>query len=510
MNMKLADSLGGEKYELDTSNYINYMVEDFNKDLSVILESLSILKQMPKDSYKWENLLNIQVSRVSSEEYARRSLKAIYWKKVFHRSNIEHFLSERDQKTWKEAFDVGNLMKEGYVELPEFNYSSVHCTVSSWYENSENYFIDRVDSVFDTLSSGHLTNHPNGFNRKMIFSNWCEKRWFSDDKGKIHSGGARKIHDLRSIIMIVNGLPIPDSSDNYNLLNDIPFKTKNEMDHGLWTMQIYKNGNVHIWVEPETAVLLNFYLAKKYPNILSTKDMPVKKKEKEYNYATTGISSDLNALLKAILAKQLNPESVQSDLKSEFMKYFGLPVAEFMQLDSIKIKTAIESIFKAGLPCVKAYQFYPTPNIILDEIKSQIGTLDETQKLLEPSAGSGAIAQLYPANFTCFEIYKPFVELLQAKGINAVEADFLKQDGLYEYDKVILNPPYSKNRCLMHFEHSFNFIKNDGEIYIVAPSGLKSKLENIASKFDRNLIELKKFDSCFTDTSIKTSLFLAA
>lgn len=510
MNMQLNADLEGEKYLLDTSNYINYMVDDYNKDLASVLEGLNIIKQMPKETLRWEGILNIQVARVNSEEFVRKSLKALYWQKVYKRSNIEHFLSERDQETWKNAFKSENLTKADYVELPEFDYETVRCTVTSWYESSETFFIDRVDSVFETLSRGHLTNHPNGFNRKMVFSYWAEQHYLNSEYGNVRSASHKKIHDLRSIIMVVHGLPIPDYGSTYDLMRKLPYKTKNNFDHGLWEMQIFKNGNTHIWIEPETAVLLNSFLAKKYPNTLSTRDMPVKRKAKEYSYATAGISSDLRTLLNAILLGSNSPKAIDRETNSEFEKYFGLPVLDFMQLDPIKRKTAVDSVLKTGLPCVKAYQFYPTPSVILDEIKAHIGEVAEEQKFLEPSAGSGAIAQLYPSNFTCFEIYKPFVDLLSAKGLNALEVDFLKRDGLYEYDKVILNPPYSKNRCLMHFEHSFNFIKNDGEVYIVAPSGLKNKLEAIASKFDRNFIELKKFNSCFEDTDIKTSLFLAA
>lgn len=510
MNVKLSENIGDKKYALSTNNYIHNMVDDFNKDLSFILKALSLLKEIPMESHKWQSLMNVSFSKANNELYAKKALKAVYWEKVFHHSNIEHFLSERDQKIWRKSFCEENLLKEDYIELPEFDYSSVQCTVSSWYENSENFFVDRVDSVFDTLSSGHLTNHPNGFNRKMIFSNWCEKMFFDSSKGRIRSWGMSKIHDLRAIIMIVNGLPLPERGSDYDLLRSLDFKTKIEFDHGLWTMQVFKNGNVHIWVDPETAVLLNSYLAKKYPNILSTKDVPIKKKTAEFSYSTTGLPSDLKDLLNSILNQNVSTAEVQKNTHQEFIKFFGLPVFDFMQLETVKVKTAINSILKTGLPCVKSYQFYPTPEVILEEIQSQIGVLDKDQKLLEPSAGSGAIAQLYPNNFTCFEIYKPFVELLNTKGISALNVDFLKQVGLYEYDKVVLNPPYSKNRCLMHFEHSFNFIKNDGEVYIVAPSGLKAKLEQIANKYDRALTELKAFNSCFDDTAIKTSLFLAS
>lgn len=504
------ENLGNQKYELDTSNYINYMVEDFNKDLDVMLQCIEVLKQLPKDASKWEGVLNIQTSRLNSPEYVKKELKAIYWQKVFLRSNIQHFLSERDQKIWQESFSVANIRKDDYVELPEFDYSSIHCTVSSWYESSEQFFVDRVDSVFDTLSSGHLTNHPNGFNRKMIFKHWAEKKWFDEDKGKIVSWAHKKIHDLRSIILMVNGLPLPQLGSCYDLLGNLPFKTKIDFDHGLWTAQIFKNGNVHIWVDPETAVLLNWHLAKKYPNILSTKDMPIKNTGKDFTYATTGISSDLKNVLNAILHTGSVVFEVQKNVENEFFKYFGVSIPDFMQLDSNKMKSSIREILAKGLPCIKAYQFYPTPQNILDEIKDQIGELDSNQKLLEPSAGSGAIAQLYPDNFTCYEIYKPFVELLNAKGIQASNMDFLKQVGGYDYDKIIMNPPYSKKRCLMHFEHSFSFIHQEGEIYIVAPTGLKDKLEKIAAKFDRNLVELKKFDSSFEDTALKTSLFIAS
>ena len=52
----------------------------------------------------------------------------------------------------------------------------------------------------------------------------------------------------------------------------------------------------------------------------------------------------------------------------EFEKYFGFSVSD-MITNKVNIDESIKSVLNTGLPCIKTYQFYPTPNIILKVIK---------------------------------------------------------------------------------------------------------------------------------------------
>lgn len=496
------------KFELTSNNYLNIMVDDFNRDLEIINECLEAVKTISPESYKWHSILGIDVGKVEDLEYSTKALKAVYWEKLYKRSNIEHLLSADDKRAWRESFELSGIRKDGYQELPDFTYESVLTNVQSWFENAESYFTNRVDSVFKMLSPGHLTNHPTGFNRKMVFKYWSEVNWSDAECGDVHYSGREKIHELRTVMMVVHGLPMPSYGDLQDMLKKLPYREKHEFDGGLWSIQLFKNGNAHIWVEEETAVLLNWYLAQKYPNTLATRDVSENRKSKEFKYNTVGLSSEFKDLLQRILNKQALPIH-DIKLSKEFEKYFGVTLRD-LQGSNLNLEKPLNSVLRSGLPCIKSYQFYPTPSMILQILMEYIGNANQGDRYLEPSAGCGSIAQLLPDHFECYEIYKPFVDLLEAKGLKVSEVDFLKQKGDYSFDKVVMNPPYSLKRCLMHFEHAFGFIKKEGEIYIVAPTGLYEKLEQIALKFNRTLTELQHFNSCFVDTSIKTSLFLAS
>lgn len=497
-----------DKFELTSNNYINHLVEDFNNSLSSIQNCLNVIKSIPKESYCWHSIIGVSVDHAKDLEYSLKALKAVYWEKVYKRSNIEHLLSASDKEKWRESFKLDGINKDNYAELPDFTYESVVSNVQNWFDNAENFFTDRVDSVFKSLSPGHLTNHPTGFNRKMVFKYWNEQNIFDQDCGDVHYYGREKLHDLRAIIMVVHGLPIPNCGDMYDMLKKLPYKTKHEFDGGLWSIQLFKNGNAHVWVDEETSVLLNWYLAQKYPNTLATRDVASKVKKRVFNYNTIGLSSDFRDLLNKILNKENNVNH-DSKLNKEFEKYFGISVTD-MITNKVNIDESIKSVLNTGLPCIKTYQFYPTPNIILKVIKDYLGNPSADERYLEPSAGCGSIAQLMPNNFECYEIYKPFVKLLSEKGLKVSEVDFLEKEGEFSFDKIVMNPPYSLNRCLMHFEHAFKFIKKNGEIYIVAPTGLREKLEGIAINHGKSLTELQAFNSCFADTDIKTSLYLAS
>lgn len=500
----------GQTFELDSNNYLSLMVEEYETEKEKISNFLSQFKTISVGMPKWEDLIGITFKDIESEDYALKGLKAVFWARIFERSNIRTFLSSDAVNEWVSMFSLKKINSADYKELPDFTYETVVSTVQGWFDSLDSLFADRVDSVFSKLSYGHLTNHPNGFNRKLIFTYACEVAYNNFNVASVRSAFQSSFHDLRSIIAVAHDLPIPDYGSNYDATNRLAFGVKHDFDSGLLTVQAFKNGNMHVWIDPETAVLLNSHLAKKYPNILSTADMPKRKKNKKtFSYETASIGSEFKRFIQSVADRDSSVISANQNLKDDFDKYFGITVDAYCDSD-LDLSSTVAAIVKTGLPSVKSYQFYPSPEAITSCIADHIGIVGEDQKFLEPSAGSGAIAQLYPKNFVCFEVYKPFVELLTAKGIQAKEADFLAQVGDFSFDKVVMNPPYSFKRCLMHFDHAFSFIHSEGEIYIVAPTGLKSALEQVANKHSRTLTELQPFAPIFSDTDIKTSLFLAS
>ena len=95
--------------------------------------------------------------------------------------------------------------------------------------------------------------------------------------------------------------------------------------------------------------------------------------------------------------------------------------------------------------------------------------------MLEPSAGRGAIIKavrhIYPAmQFDCFELMETNQDVLRKiSGTKVVGADFLKEKKR-SYDKIIANPPFSKNQDIDHIMEMYSCLNKGGCMVTVASS----------------------------------------
>ena len=107
-------------------------------------------------------------------------------------------------------------------------------------------------------------------------------------------------------------------------------------------------------------------------------------------------------------------------------------------------------------------QFYPTPNKIASQMV-KLAELVEGDIVLEPSAGRGAILDLFPANVQkiAVEYDEGNAAILEAKGHNVICGDFLAVKDL-NVTKVIMNPPFSKYQDVQHVMHAYSMLKPGG------------------------------------------------
>jgi len=133
-----------------------------------------------------------------------------------------------------------------------------------------------------------------------------------------------------------------------------------------------------------------------------------------------------------------------------------------------------EIICSGCIPDHKSHQYYPTP-ADLAEIAVDLAKVDADLDTawLEPSAGTGGIADLMPEGL-CIEISALHCEILKAKGHCVEQADFLKwRDG--EFDRIVMNPPYSEGRWQAHIEHAATMLSRGGKLVAIIPASAKGK-----------------------------------
>lgn len=134
---------------------------------------------------------------------------------------------------------------------------------------------------------------------------------------------------------------------------------------------------------------------------------------------------------------------------------------------------------KSNLPA-KDLQFYPTQKAVVDVILDRLH-LSEGAKVLEPSAGQGAIAleaAARGANVTAIEINPDHCAVMKSRGsrmsakgsIRFAQANFLTVTPNPTYDYVVMNPPFYGTHYMDHVKHAFEFLSPGGLLRAILPA----------------------------------------
>ncbi|MFC9285671.1 methyltransferase [Streptomyces sp. NPDC057052] len=111
-------------------------------------------------------------------------------------------------------------------------------------------------------------------------------------------------------------------------------------------------------------------------------------------------------------------------------------------------------------------QYFPTPAAVVQRVVD-LAAIEPGMEALEPSAGSGAIAAAATAAgavVDCIEQDPGYAAVLNNTGVarTLTVADFLAVPAEPRYDRVVMNPPFTKGADMQHVEHALRFLKPDG------------------------------------------------
>lgn len=127
--------------------------------------------------------------------------------------------------------------------------------------------------------------------------------------------------------------------------------------------------------------------------------------------------------------------------------------------------------------------FFPTPAGIAEEMIETAG-IEAGMTVLEPSAGMGHIAdqmRQYDIEPDVIEMSGARRELLEAKGYNLVDRDFL--ESTEQYDRIIMNPPFSDRRDFEHVQHAYSLLKPGGRLVSIVGEGIFFGSDKKAKEF---------------------------
>lgn len=122
----------------------------------------------------------------------------------------------------------------------------------------------------------------------------------------------------------------------------------------------------------------------------------------------------------------------------------------------------------ANVNLKKEYQFFGTPAALADEMVD-LAELSNEEEILEPSGGQGAIIKaIHRATWDARTVFTyeamPLNQTMLDKivGVRLLGDDFIKCDT--SFNKIIANPPFTKNQDIDHIMHMWECLRPGGRI----------------------------------------------
>jgi len=139
----------------------------------------------------------------------------------------------------------------------------------------------------------------------------------------------------------------------------------------------------------------------------------------------------------------------------------------------------------------KEYQFFATPKDLAIRMIG-LSNIKKTDVLLEPSAGDGAILSYFPKKnaYTAIELMPENCKKLRELGFSVAQIDFLGVDNL-DYDKVVMNPPFTKQQDVKHILHAWEMLSKGGRLVSIVSESPFFR-ENSLSKWFRDWLLINK------------------
>jgi protein-L-isoaspartate O-methyltransferase len=154
------------------------------------------------------------------------------------------------------------------------------------------------------------------------------------------------------------------------------------------------------------------------------------------------------------------------------------------------IEAAIET---GSYTCPKLNDFFVTPAHLVDRMIALAG-IEDKQLILEPSAGDGAIADRVRDKATVtlhvVELLPENLTKLREKGHVITGADFMEYEPQAAYDRVLMNPPFSKRQDVIHVRRAYDLLKPGGRLVAIMAAGITFRQDRLTREL-RDLIDAR-------------------
>lgn len=174
--------------------------------------------------------------------------------------------------------------------------------------------------------------------------------------------------------------------------------------------------------------------------------------------------------------------------------------------------TRVFSVLHEGKRCnlKQDYQFFETPKDVADWLVMIAGGIEETDTVLEPSAGRGALVKAIHRScpsvmVDCYELMPENKQFLSSmENTNIIGDDFTKGDNK-KYTKIIANPPFSGNQDIKHVRMMFDLLENGGTLASITSAHWEFASETVCIDFRQWLKDLNANVYVINDGEFKES-----
>lgn len=137
---------------------------------------------------------------------------------------------------------------------------------------------------------------------------------------------------------------------------------------------------------------------------------------------------------------------------------------------------------------------FTTPGPVI-ELMIDYADIEDGQLILEPSAGTGAIASYLLKNYPSveldvIELNLTLREILKGNHHNLVASNFLEFETKQGYDRVLMNPPFRKLQDIDHVLKAYECLKPGGRLVSIMGAGAFFNSQKKAVKFRDWLYEI--------------------
>lgn len=133
------------------------------------------------------------------------------------------------------------------------------------------------------------------------------------------------------------------------------------------------------------------------------------------------------------------------------------------------------------------FGYFPTPPTVVEQM-IELADLESGMRILEPSAGRGAIARPLAAlghPVDCVELLEENAAAIKEDGFAAslTVGDFLETVPDPSYPRVLMNPPFAKQVDIRHVTHAHRFLAPSGVLVSVMSNGVTFRENRVAVEF---------------------------